>query len=175
MRKLIVLMIVLAVASMAVATPVLPLFTIIGSGGGVYTIEMTAPGLQVYGLNIPALSVDTGTLAVGTVSSDFNVSTNDGTLAGGDITGIGGTASGATGPNFALADLYTFTVTSATAPLTATLAGIPAMPFLGSPQLTYYDGSAGVNVDIAGVYQIVPEPMTIALLGLGGLFLRRRK
>ena len=30
-------------------------------------------------------------------------------------------------------------------------------------------------LDTAVIHQIVPEPMTLALLGLGGLFLRRRK
>lgn len=30
-------------------------------------------------------------------------------------------------------------------------------------------------VDAITIHQVIPEPMTIALLGLGGLFLRRRK
>jgi hypothetical protein len=48
-----------------------------------------------------------------------------------------------------------------------------------------YSGSAGDMFDIwayeestttaAGQLELLPEPMTIALLGLGGLFLRRRK
>ena len=40
--------------------------------------------------------------------------------------------------------------------------------------LTIYDNATGGTVGTKGV-TYVPEPMTIALLGLGGLFLRRRK
>ena len=36
-------------------------------------------------------------------------------------------------------------------------------------------GGQAVQRDYAVIHQVIPEPMTIALLGLGGLFLRRRK
>ena len=39
----------------------------------------------------------------------------------------------------------------------------------GAVSGTLYDGSGGV------ITTFIPEPMTLALLGLGGLFLRRRK
>ena len=44
----------------------------------------------------------------------------------------------------------------------------------GDVIITLYDYSGWYVIDTAVVHQ-VPEPMTIALLGLGGLFLRRRK
>ena len=45
---------------------------------------------------------------------------------------------------------------------------------IGDVLITLYDGMTGEELDTQVIHQI-PEPMTIALLGLGGLFLRRRK
>ena len=43
-------------------------------------------------------------------------------------------------------------------------------------QIDLWDGrNLAAPVDSLIIHQIIPEPMTIALLGLGGLFLRRRK
>ncbi len=38
----------------------------------------------------------------------------------------------------------------------------------------FFDPEYGVPVDSVAI-TIIPEPMTVILLGLGGLFLRRRK
>jgi hypothetical protein len=44
----------------------------------------------------------------------------------------------------------------------------------GDVLLTLLDAD-GNEMDTQIIHQIIPEPMTLALLGLGGLFLRRRK
>jgi hypothetical protein len=44
----------------------------------------------------------------------------------------------------------------------------------GQVLVTIQDGNTGAVMDTLTILQI-PEPMTMALLGLGGLFLRRRK
>jgi hypothetical protein len=41
--------------------------------------------------------------------------------------------------------------------------------------ITLYDSSFSTVLDQIHISQVVPEPMTMCLLGLGGLFLRRRK
>jgi hypothetical protein len=46
---------------------------------------------------------------------------------------------------------------------------------LGDVTLTYIDAATGGTMSTLVIHQIIPEPVTMALLGLGGLFLRRRK
>ena len=45
---------------------------------------------------------------------------------------------------------------------------------LGDVTVSVFDSNTGATLDTLTIHQI-PEPMTLALLGLGGLFLRRRK
>ncbi|OHB57342.1 MAG: hypothetical protein A2Y12_09535 [Planctomycetes bacterium GWF2_42_9] len=47
-------------------------------------------------------------------------------------------------------------------------------PVVGTANLYLYDGTSYNELDSLAV-TVVPEPVTMALLGIGGLFLRRRK
>jgi hypothetical protein len=68
---------------------------------------------------------------------------------------------------------------------TALIVGFVDIAFTGAPQIvsiaagsTYggsYDVTGTPPIFSQGIVEIVPEPMTIALLGLGGLFMLRRR
>jgi hypothetical protein len=45
----------------------------------------------------------------------------------------------------------------------------------GDIELYLYDSTEETLLDSMTIHQVIPEPITVALLGLGGLFLRRRK
>ena len=90
-----------------------------------------------------------------------------GAYGAGDIAFIQGVTTGGVTSNFFA---FTYKVSD-------TASGIINITGLGIADLT---GGAivalgGVNVEVPAIALFVPEPITVALLGLGGLFLRRRK
>ena len=171
MKKLILLALVLGMASMASAAIT---WTLGGSDvssvnvplGETVTVEITSDNDLAYGLGaaflgtyeVPVYSTITGITATAAAGSDY------------EIADVGGTY-----PNF-----WTVLAKDVTDPFTVA----PGIQFnvtftagttLGSNSwMLDEESAAGGPTDYLTV-NVVPEPMTLALLGLGGLFLRRRK
>jgi len=162
MKKFLVLALVLGLATMATAGDLAAIadmgYTVIGD-----TVTITTTG-SVANFNLQ-LSPDAGTLTAGNASTNFGyVSDGVPDLA---ETGIMGAAGAVTSvpPVYQTGTLYTFT-------------------YDGTELVTLGDSILGTSsvqwenddvISLVGATITIPEPMTIALLGLGGLFLRRKK
>lgn len=172
MKKLLVLSLVMAVASFASAA--LDLATIEGVSYEVDAVNgiVTISGVNVFGFNFGVMVPDAGVLTPGQ-------------LGGFGAGGVGDPA-GALGLGYAYGDgaiVGVSGVMTSGSSLTGVLYKFSFSPevlliTLGT-ETEYGLGASSIQVgqttyDLTG-YTIVPEPMTMGLLSLGALFLRRRK
>ena len=167
MKKLLVLLMVLGIASLAGATLVMTPYT---TANGLVTWSIIGDQLVgtgiVKGAHDGYLGPDADSLVPDTGSDGI---TDGAWLAGGDIckvidmdpglpNGWNTYANSIDPVNQSLGKWFSF--------------GITGDPTTANPlTVTVYNAACAVE----GSFIITPEPMTIALLGLGGLFLRRRR
>ena len=181
MKRLLILMLVLGVSSMACATLSLQVADDVSGSPGAFSdlgasITIAISDYIWIGVYSDEAGVS-GTATSGKYSGTIEIKTLDGQL--GSFTGTYGIAA------------PTVTIPGASASVTSALAtftNTDATTNVCGPGLGFWfryhcDGEGGellklkdfgLKVDQVDIVQ-TPEPMTLALLGLGGLFLRRRK
>ena len=161
MKKLLALILVLGMTSSVFAAAVISYDKEEGYNGDTVTVTISSDTAVFGGIDSPlVVSVTNATSFTGElVGTGWGNMPPKVTVGTSSVTfGNGNTAMGAAAGDYIV---VTF-VLDGTAPTTAdvSIAGT-----------IFFDGAHdGKSIDI-----LVPEPMTIALLGLGGLFLRRRK
>ena len=173
MKKLLTLMVVLCLASLANAAMV------ISVNGDTTLDEITiAPS------DIITLDVYDTVGANELLYLDVYDGSGDGvswfTLSNGQLgPGAGDGASGTVGP-YEATGYMEVEITNAWLPASTKLPGVIYLIDLhcdaeGDVYVEIWDQGGGNLADSLTIHQVIPEPMTIALLGIGGLFLRRRK
>ena len=188
MKKLLVLMLVLAMASLASAEVTMNIYVNGSDPGDEYSMAAGDAAITIYG-TVPAneytgvyfIAAGDGSMSNGAISTLGNctfASISPGAFIDPDNEELGtwgdffadmGYADTATIYDLTLADsAYPFVaitgdIFSATLTFASSAATLAIIDYTGEEYVTY------------DTLSIVPEPMTIALLGLGGLLLRRRK
>ena len=177
MKKLLILMLVLGIASaVQAATMTVDLTTddphLNVAPGTVITVKLTTDNVikNFAGINFTASGTNTAAIGGGGWQVGNSAVSPDGTESAGDI--IGAYMLATAGEEYLAGTvLYTFSATI-NEDGTIGMANVSCIDPYGVPPMPpkYYDLTLN-GLDVT----IVPEPMTILLLGLGGLFLRRRR
>lgn len=171
MKKLLVLALVLAVASLASAAIS---WDVADNGDGSYAVSLNSQGSQVTAVRISVMMSDNTGSALSEFTSPFPA-LGDNLLAQPGPYAVAGISYSRPDPTFApIADGSVFSFN-----YVGNAGDVIALSSNGNfVSGDLYVATTTDNVSLTGELgsiTIVPEPMTIGLLGLGGLFLRRRK
>jgi hypothetical protein len=167
MKKILALALVMSVAAMAISMG--PELSNVDNGDGTFTVTLSDDG-SVIGVALKEIVSSNAAFAVTGTQWNAAWTATSGIAQG--LSGVatyGGTSSMTGVGAYVTGDLVSFTVVGVAGDVITIndLYG-GALP----SKVTYGDGSMASLTGMSTT--LVPEPMTMALLGLGGLFVRRR-